>query len=106
MKSVLHRFTTRRLLLLALPLAICLTLFFPAAASAHAILLRSNPAVDSVLSIAPRQVSMWFSEALNPALSTAVVVNGQNKRVDNGDAHVSPNDQTEMALTLQSNLPP
>lgn len=106
MKSFLHRFTTRRLLLLALPLAVCLTLLFPAVASAHAILLRSNPAADSVLSIAPRQVSMWFSEALNPALSTAVVVNAQNKRVDNRDAHVSPNDPTEMALTLQSNLPP
>ncbi len=105
MKSFLHRFT-RRLLLLALPLAVCLALLFPAVASAHAILLRSNPAADSVLSIAPRQVSMWFSEALNPTLSTAVVINGQNKRVDNGDVHVSPNDPAEMALTLQSNLPP
>ena len=106
MKSFLHRFTTRRLFLLALPLAICLTLLFPVVASAHAILLRSNPTADSVLSIAPQQVSMWFSEALNPALSTAVVINGQNKRVDNGDAHVSPNDPAEMALTLQNNLPP
>src|SRR6266516_3719775 len=106
MKSILHRFTTRRLFLLALPLAICLTLLFPVVASAHAILLRSNPTADSVLSIAPQQVSMWFSEALNPALSTAVVINGQNKRVDNGDAHVSPNDPAEMALTLQTNLPP
>jgi len=106
MKSFLHRFTTRRFLLLALPLAIGLTLFFPAVASAHAILLRSNPAADSVLSIAPQQVHMWFSEALNPAFSTAVVINAQNKRVDNRDAHVSPNDSTEMDLTLQSNLPP
>ncbi len=106
MKSFLHRFTTRRLFLLALPLAICLTLLFPAVASAHAILLRSNPAADSVLSVAPQQVSMWFSEALNPALSTAVVINDQNKRFDNRDVHVSPNDPTEMALTLQSNLPP
>jgi len=106
MKSFLHRFTTRRFLLLALPLAIGLTLFFPAVASAHAILLRSNPAADSVLSIAPQQVHMWFSEALNPAFSTAVVINAQNKRVDNQDAHVSPNDSTEMDLTLQSNLPP
>jgi copper transport protein len=105
MKSFLQRFMTRRFLLLALPLAIGLTLFFPAVASAHAILLRSNPAADSVLSIAPQQVHMWFSEALNPAFSTAVVINAQNKRVDNQDAHVSPNDSTEMDLTLQSNLP-
>src|SRR5258708_16419884 len=106
MKSFLYRFTTRRFLLLALPLAIFLTLFFPAVASAHAILLRSNPAADSLLSIAPQQVHMWFSEPLNPAFSTDVVINAQNKRVDIQDAHVSPNSSTEIDLTLQSNLPP
>src|SRR5258707_15126945 len=106
MKSFLHRFITRRFLLLDLPLQNGRQLFSPAVASAHAILLRSNPAADSVLSIAPQQVHMWFSEALNPAFSTAVVINAQNKRVDNQDAHVSPNDSTEMDLTLQSNLPP
>src|SRR5258706_15980023 len=71
MISFLHRLTTRRFLLLALPLAIFLTLFFPAVASAHAILLRSDPVADSQLNIAPQQVRMWFSEALNPAFSTA-----------------------------------
>src|SRR5258708_20645734 len=105
MISFLHRLTTRRFILLALPLAIFLTLLFPAVASAHAILLRSDPTKDSILSIPPKQVRMWFSEALNPAFSTAVVVNGENKRVDNQDAHVSPNDQTEMDLSLHPNLP-
>ncbi|HEX9133242.1 MAG TPA: copper resistance protein CopC, partial [Ktedonobacteraceae bacterium] len=103
---MLHRVTTRRFLAIAVPLALFLTLLFPAVASAHAILLRSDPAKDSVLSAAPQQVRMWFSEGLNPAFSTAVVVNGDNKRVDNRDAHVSSNDQTEMDVTLQANLPP
>jgi copper transport protein len=96
----------RRFLVFAVLLALCLTLFFPEIASAHAILIRSDPAKDSVLSIAPKQVRMWYSEALNPAFSTAVVVNGENKRVDNRDAHVSSSDQTEMDVTLQPNLPP
>jgi copper transport protein len=106
MRYILHRITTRRFLGIAVPLALFLTLLFPGIASAHAILLRSDPAKDSVLSIAPQQVRMWFSEALNPAFSTAVVVNGDNKRVDNRNAHVSSNDQTEMDVTLQPNLPP
>ncbi len=106
MKASLHKIMSRRFLLLAVPLALCLTLFFPMIASAHAILLRSDPAKDSVLSIAPKQVRMWFSEGLNPAFSTAVVVNGENKRVDDGDAHVSSSDQTEMDMTLKPNLPP
>jgi copper transport protein len=106
MKAILNWVMGRRFLGYAVPLAICLTLLFPAIASAHAILLRSDPAKDSVLSIAPKQVRMWYSETLNPAFSTAVVVNGENKRVDNRDAHVSSSDQTEMDVTLQSNLPP
>jgi copper transport protein len=106
MKAILQRIIGRRNLVFVVPLALCLTLLFPAIASAHAILLRSDPAKDSVLSIAPKQVRMWYSEALNPAFSTAVVVNGENKRVDNRDAHVSSSDQTEMDVTLQPNLPP
>ena len=106
MKAIINRVMHQRFLVFAVPLALCLTLLFPAIASAHAILLRSDPAKDSVLSIAPKQVRMWYSEALNPAFSTAVVVNGENKRVDNRDAHVSSSDQTEMDVTLQPNLPP
>lgn len=78
----------------------------PGISEAHAILLRSDPAKDAVLSVAPDQVRLWFSESLNPAFSTAAVVNGANRRVDNGDAHISPSDATEMDVTLQPNLPP
>src|SRR5579864_3711529 len=89
----------RRTVLIAALLALCLVLLFPMVASAHtdhAILLRSDPAKDAILSTAPQQVRMWFSEDLNPALSTAVVVNADNQRVDNNDAHVSSSDTTEM----------
>src|SRR5260370_2147960 len=49
---------------------------------------------------------MWFTKALNPAASTAAVVNEANQRVDKRDAFVSPDDTTEMDVTLQPNLPP
>ena len=106
--SVLSSKFSRRFLLigLALPLALGLTLMFPAIASAHAILLRSDPAKDSVLSIPPRGVRMWYSENLNPTFTTAIVINGVRERVDNHDAHISPNDTKEMDLTLKPNLPP
>jgi len=60
----------RRLLLIAIPLALGLMLFFPLTSEAHAVLLRSDPARDTVLNQAPPQVRMWFSEALNPTFST------------------------------------
>jgi len=99
----------QRMFFIAAPFAICLMLLFPVVASAHtahAILLRSDPAKDAILSVAPQQVRMWFSEDLNPTLSTAVVVNAENQRVDNSDAHVSSNDPTEIDVTLMSNLSP
>src|SRR5437763_6444104 len=95
----------RRRLLVAAVLAVCLVVVLPGISEAHAILLRSDPAKDAVLRVAPDQVRMWFSEALNPAFSTAVVVNGANQRVDNRDAQVAPGDTSEMDVTLQPNLP-
>lgn len=96
----------RRALLISVPLALLAMLLLPTIASAHAILLRSNPSSDALLASPPQRVQMWFTEALNPVFSTAVVVNAENKRVDNRDARVSPGDQTEMDLTLPANLPP
>lgn len=106
MLSFLQHGRIRRVLLIALPLALMLTLLFPVVVSAHAILLRSDPPEDAVLSTPPRGVRMWFSEDLNPAFSTAVVINAANKRIDNHDAHISASDTKEMDLTLPRNLPP
>src|SRR5712692_11820124 len=106
MMSRLQLNSARRRLLVAVLLAVCLALVLPGTSEAHAILLRSNPAQDAVLSTAPVQVQMWFTEALNPAASTAAVVNQANQRVDKRDAFVSPNDATEMDVTLQPNLSP
>ena len=86
-------------------MALCLAFIFPATASAHAILLRSDPAQDAVLRTPPQQVRMWFSEDLNPAFTTAVVINAKNQQVDKHDAHVSPNDTKEMDVSLTPNLP-
>lgn len=106
MISLLRLSKVRRLFFIALPLALGLAFIFPATASAHAILLRSDPAKDAVLNTPPQQVRMWFTEDLNPAFTTAVVINANNKQVDKHDAHVSPSDTKEMDVSLTPNLPP
>jgi len=106
MKFLLLVRNLRRNTLIAVLLALCAAFLFPAIASAHAILLRSDPTRDAKLQAAPQQVRMWFSEDLNPAFSTAVVLNAQNQSVDQKDAHVSPSDTKEMDLSLKPNLPP
>ena len=106
MKARLCSHRLRRFLFIALPLAFGLAFFLPTTVSAHAILLRSEPAKDAVLNTPPQQVRMWFSEDLNPAFTTAVVVNANNQRVDQRDAHISSSDSKEMDVSLNANLPP
>lgn len=86
--------------------AISLTLLLPELVSAHAILLTSNPAKDAVLRTPPTQIQMWFSEDLNPALSTVQVINSERQRVDKSDPHVNAGNSREMDVSLQANLQP
>jgi len=95
----------RRLLLYALPLAMCLVFFFPVPGEAHAILLSSDPAKDALLLSPPPVVHMQFSEDLSPTLSTAAVVNAANRRVDQNDARISPDNSREMDISLKQDLP-
>lgn len=98
-----------------LPLSLLIFLLCPQIVSAHAILLRSDPAKDSLLPVAPDQIRMWFSEDLNPIFSTAYVVNAANNaknvqndiktHVDKGNAQVSVTDSKEMDVSLKPNLP-
>jgi len=95
------------MVMIALLGAMGCVLLFPAIASAHAVLLRSDPAQDAVLHVPPDHVRLWFSEALNPTFSTAIVENAATQqRVDHRDAQLSPDNTSEMDVTLQAHLPP
>jgi len=114
-RQISWRAVVHRLVLMAFSLAFLLFLLFPQEVNAHAILLRSDPAKGSTLSASPDQIRMWFSENLNPAFSTAYIVNAANSaanvqkdvktHVDKGDAHVSVADSKEMDVSLKPNLP-
>jgi copper transport protein len=105
---MIARFSTsilRHILLPALPLALGLFFLFPASSLAHAILLRSDPARDAILTSAPSEVRMWFSEDLNPGTSKAVILMA-NKHLANTSYVVSSSDTKEMDLSIQDALPP
>jgi copper transport protein len=94
----------RRLFFLAFPLALGLFLLLPSTSLAHAILLRSDPARDAVLSSAPGEIRMWFSEDLNPGISKAVILMA-NQHLADGTSAVSSSDTREIDFTLQNGLP-
>jgi copper transport protein len=70
--------------------------------SAHALLLRSNPPANAVLEQPPVQVELFFSEALEPQLSSIRVIDSNNLSVDASDLRVDPADPTRMTVSLRS----
>ncbi|SRR5229473_5114173 len=67
-------------------------------ASAHALLDHAEPRVGNKVATPPRQVTLWFTQKLEPAFSSVTVTNGGGQRVDSGKARVSGN---QMSVSLR-----
>jgi len=59
------------------------------AAQAHAMLDHADPRVGSTVATAPREVTLTFTQKLEPAFSTVTVTGPNGARVDQGKAQVS-----------------
>jgi copper transport protein len=69
---------------------------------AHANLVRSEPASNSVLEQSPERVVIWFTEPIEDEFSEIQVLNSQGEPVDNGDSAVDSNDPRVISATLPS----
>jgi methionine-rich copper-binding protein CopC len=79
----------------------------PVEVAAHARLKRANPAVGGVVAAAavPAELQVWFTEKLEPALSTIQVLDASGTRMDRGDVRIDLEDQTQLRVTLLPLLP-
>ena len=73
-----------------------------AAAFAHAHLVRATPAEGGTVKAAPAEVTLKFSERLEPAFTSAVIRDAAGKQVDKSDAHVDKADRTMVRVSLPS----
>ncbi|HEV2406004.1 MAG TPA: copper resistance CopC family protein, partial [Ktedonobacterales bacterium] len=97
-----------RIIVGVIALLICVLTFLPVGptagmmpvASAHAVLVRSDPAADSVAQTPPSRLRLWFSEDLNGLSSRAVVVDTTNREVDLKNSKVSASDHKELDVGL------
>jgi copper resistance protein C len=71
-------------------------------ATAHAMLDHAEPRVGNKVATAPREVTLWFTQKLEPAFSTMTVTNSAGHRVDSGKTRVSGN---QMSVSLRSGGP-
>ncbi|WP_394143895.1 copper homeostasis periplasmic binding protein CopC [Burkholderia multivorans] len=72
------------------------------AAFAHAHVAKSDPAANAVLAAAPAAVTIDFTETLEPAFSSIVVVDGGGKTVSDGRARVDAGDRKRMTVPLSA----
>ena len=68
-------------------------------ANAHAFLDHAEPRVGNKVDAAPREVTLWFTQKLEPAFSTIAVTNAAGQRIDTGKTRVSGN---QMAISLRA----
>jgi methionine-rich copper-binding protein CopC len=72
------------------------------AARAHAFLDHASPLVGSTVPTAPHEVSLWFTQNLEPAFSSVQVTDARGARVDQGKAQVGG---STMRIGLKSLAP-
>jgi copper resistance protein C len=77
----------------------------PVTARAHAFLDHASPRVGSAVQTAPHEVTLWFTQDLEPAFSTVQVTDASGARVDAGKPIVGGGDRKVMRIAVKS-LPP
>jgi copper transport protein len=77
----------------------------PAAASAHAVLLKTTPSSSQSLNAPPTLVQLLFSEPLDPVFSRVAVRDASGQQVDAGNSHVDSENDQLLETSLAPGLP-
>ena len=75
-------------------------------ASAHPHLQSANPAPDSVVTTAPQEVRIAFSEAVEPSMSAVEIVGAQGPVAATGKAYADQTAPATLIVKLSQPLPP
>src|SRR5271165_7271068 len=76
-------------------------LLISAPAFAHAFLKEAVPAVGGAVATAPAEVTITFTEGVEPGFSKIEVQDSTGARVDAGAAHRMGDDETKLAVPLR-----
>jgi methionine-rich copper-binding protein CopC len=73
-------------------LSLLLLLLATGETAAHAFLDHAEPRVGNKVASPPREVTLWFTQKLEPAFSSVTVTNAAGQRVDSGRARQRQSD--------------
>ena len=90
----------------AVPLlaGLALALGLPAAASAHAYLVRTAPSASVILNSPPRAASLTFDEAVEPRFAVVSVTNANGRQETTGPVSRSPSNPDTLTVPLRPGL--
>jgi copper transport protein len=88
----------RRAALLAVALA---ALALPASAWAHAALLRTTPSASGTVNVAPSQVTLAYSEPVEPRFAIVSATNAAGRQVTSGEPRSAPGSPQTLVTPLQ-----
>jgi copper transport protein len=77
----------------------------PTPAAAHAIVERTDPAIDAVVDPSPSHISIWFNEPVEIAFGSVRVFDTTGRRVDIGEPEHLPGDAASARIELRPALP-
>jgi methionine-rich copper-binding protein CopC len=70
-------------------------------AFAHADLASAHPPANGMVATAPTEVSITFTEDVEPKFSDIQVLDAEGKRVDEGAAHTAPDNDKLLSVGLK-----
>jgi methionine-rich copper-binding protein CopC len=79
--------------------------FIGSPAFAHAFLERTSPPVGSEIAVSPPEVSIVFTEGVEPLFSKIVVSGTDGKAVATGRPHIAPDNNRRLIVDLPKLLP-
>lgn len=85
--------------------AVAVFTLLPVTGFAHARLDHASPAVGSTVTQAPAEVSLWFTEALEPKFSTIEVRDAQGRLVQSGSATLARDNTAQLRVPLKALAP-
>ncbi len=68
---------------------------------AHAILVKSVPEKETVITQSPERVEVWFNDAVGRKYQALAVINAKGKRMDNRDVKQDASDGAHLSATLK-----
>jgi copper transport protein len=96
--------SSRRWIIAALT-AVSAALVLPAAASAHAYLIKTSPVASGVLDTPPREAALTFDEAVEPRFAIVSVTDASGKQQTTGPAQRSAANPDTLLVPLAPQLP-